>query len=134
MTWDISYGGNTVSLPTTGQPDKVTKRSAAFLKEIDIPGDALILSFGNKAIVMQWTGILAEAGKDNDQLYTDYFALAGNGLESFKHQEVTIGGTTPARYQGDWILQDVYFEERKGVISALWYRLVFIQGGSHTVM
>jgi len=133
MTWDITYAGNTVSLPITGQPDKVTKRSGAFFKEIDIPGDALILSFGNKAVVMQWTGILAEAGKDNDQLYTDYFSGATK-LEGFKHQEVTIGGTAPVRYQGNWILTDVYFEERKGTISALWYKLSFLQGGTHTVI
>ncbi len=133
MTWDITYGGNTVSLPITGQPDKVTKRNPAFLKEIGLPGDALILSFGNKAKIMVWSGMLAEDGKDNDQLYTDYFAPAGNGLESFVHQEVTIGGTAPARYQGAWILQDVYFDERKGVISILWYRLTFMQGGTHTV-
>ena len=132
MTWDITYGGNTVSLPDTGLPDKVTKRSPAFLKEIGLPGDALILSFGNKAIIMVWSGILAEDGKDNDQLYTDYFGGATK-LEGFKHQEVTIGGTTPARYQGGWILQDVYFDERKGVASALWYRLTFMQGGTHTV-
>ena len=133
MTWDITYGGNTVSLPATGVPDKVTKRGPAFLKEIDIPGAALILSFGTKAIVMVWSGILAEEGKDNDQLYTDYFEGATK-LEGFKHYEVTIGGTTPTRYAGNWILQDVYFEERKGVVSALWYRLTFMQGGTHTVI
>lgn len=133
MTWDITYGGNTVSLPVTGYPNKVTKRGPAFLKEIGIPGDALILSFGNKAVVMVWTGILAEPGKDNDQLYTDYFDGATK-LEGFKHQEVTIGGTTPTRYTGAWILQDVYSEERGAVVSALWYRLTFLQGGTHIVM
>jgi len=133
MTWDITYGGNTVSLPITGQPDKVTKRSPAFFKEIDIPGQALILSFGDKAVAMQWTGILAEGTKLNAQLYTDYFGGATK-LEGFSHQEVTIGGTTPARYSGDWILVDVYFEERKSVIAALWYKLTFVQGGTHTVL
>ncbi len=132
MTWDITYGGNTVRLPITGQPYKVTKRGPAFLKEIGLPGDALILSFGNKAIIMVWSGILAEDGKDNDQLYTDYFDGATK-LEGFKHQEVTIGGTTPVMFQGAWILQDVYFDVRKGVVSALWYRLTFMQGGTHTV-
>lgn len=136
MTWDISCvaTGGLVQLPLTGIPDKVTKRGPAYLKEIDIPGDALILSFGNKAVVMQWTGILAEAGKLNAQLYDENFSLVLNKLENFKHEEVTIGGTTPARYAGDWILHDVFFEERKGVISALWYRLVFLQGGTHIVM
>ena len=133
MTWDITYGGNTVSLPATGVPDKVTKRGPAYLKEIDIPGDALILSFGNKAVVMMWTGILADPGLDNAALYVAYVTGATK-LEGFKHQLVTIGGTTPVRYAGDWILQDVYFEERKGVVSALWYRLTFLQGGTHIVM
>ncbi len=133
MTWDISYGGNTVSLPDTCLPEKVTKRGPAFLKEIGLPGEALILSFGSKAKIMVWNGILAEDGKDNDQLYADYLAPAGNGLESFVHQEVTIDGTTPVMYQGAWILQDVYFDARKGVASALWYRLTFMQGGIHTI-
>ena len=137
MTWSITYAGNTVTLPVTGLPDKVAKKGPAFIKEIDIPGDALILSFGNKAIVMTWTGILAEGTKTCQQLYNDYFNALTNKLDAFKHQEVTLGGGTPGYVKGpnpDWILQNIQYDARKGVTTAFWYTFTFIQGGDHIVI
>ena len=130
MTWDITYGGNTVSLPNESIPNKVRRRYSAVIKDLSIPGEATLMLWGTKGEVMEWIGVLTDGAKTNDQLYTDYVTGATK-LEGFLRREVSIGGTTPTRYSGSWVLTDADIEERGGVVKLLWYKLTFTKGGMY---
>lgn len=122
MAWTITYSGSSVVLPE--EPEKATLKYGSNIKEISVPGQNMLLVFGDKADVLTWTGKLTGAGKSNSDLMTDYIKV----LKDFMHQEVTISGTS--MYDDTWVLNSVVSDIKKSTYGLIDYKIEFIDSDS----
>lgn len=123
----MSYVIDAVTLPRN--PSRVIKKTAASFKELAVPGNPYIISFGDKAVVMTWEGFIEEAGKDASDLETDYLTP----LDGKVHSQVTVA-CPDSRYDGNWILTEFTYEELGGQVVSFRYRMQFVKGATHIVM
>ncbi len=128
MSWTITYSGSTVTLPYN--PTKAVLKQPAYWSELDIPGDAILMSYGTKLIQLQIDGTLWVSGDDIDDMYTDYIDI----LQGWLHQKVALGSTGRTRYNGNWVLAEVNAEDRSGIPTVLFYKMLFVQSATEANM
>ena len=123
MSWVIG----TVTLPRA--PSTVKLTHIAFIQEVDIVGDPILISFGKKATALTIEGIIRVIGQNKSYLESNYITP----LSDLVHTEVTISAPD-SRYDGNWILDVFEYNEVRGATLHFTYRMRFVKGGTHIVM
>lgn len=110
-------------------PRRFRHRKSAYTKDINLPGNPFIISYGNKATTLLVEGKVSESGVALEVLYQRYC----NPLLENIHK-LTWLDYDNTMYDGTWIVDDFEYQETGGHVRSFKYKLKLKKGGTHLVM
>ena len=128
MSWVISKGGTSVTLPVA--PQNVSDENPVVESDFQVDGQqSVIVSEGLDVRILTLKGFFYVASQNKAYLDSNFC----NPLLSFNRQVVSLSSPT-TRYNGNWLLNVKSLEEKaEGLLQRYNFTLVLKQGAAFVV-